>query len=225
MQFRAHRSRSHHLFALTGLLLALIGSATLAEDRDEGERPGRETTVTAWWILFNHPEACEGPCGSDDFGNPDVGASVLHATGTVVPHNGRFTLVATLYRTDALDTHRLFGPGLVSPETVEVHSLIRWHGPALSGLVTDQSTTPGGGCVENELPPSCLDVMAVVHEGAVPYSVTGVRWSAHEDVLEQYFGSRSRARRLAGRSVRGASSTLIRDEDSITLTVHGRLRR
>lgn len=42
------------------------------------------TSYSVWWVIFNNPSACSmGACGSKDFANPDVRASVTYAAGFV----------------------------------------------------------------------------------------------------------------------------------------------
>ncbi len=61
-------------------------------------QPG--SVVTAWWVVWNHPELCSPPaCGPEDLptngGNPDAEASMLYADGQVVRDDG--TAIYTVY--------------------------------------------------------------------------------------------------------------------------------
>lgn len=43
---------------------------------------------TLWFVVFNNPAACEGPCDDPDLANPDVGGSVFNASGAISASDG-----------------------------------------------------------------------------------------------------------------------------------------
>jgi hypothetical protein len=124
---------------------------------------------TNWWIVFNNPGECTYPipaigaaCGPDgddpgDFGNPDVGASVLYATGNVVDEDGEGGFAAHLKMGDT--DGALFGPGLKYPRGAEIHIVVRHHGEVIPSMMPAQIMTVGGGCGVN----FCMDVQAAAH--------------------------------------------------------------
>lgn len=101
---------------------------------------------TNWWVIFNNPDACGESCDGSDFPNPDVGASVLWATGGVVTDTGVGHFRAHLEENNA-PGEVLFGPGLMDAAGAEIHIIVRYHGPAGAGdVLIAQTTTFGGGC-------------------------------------------------------------------------------
>jgi len=103
---------------------------------------------TIWWVIFNNPDACgvDG-CDDGDFGNGAVAASALYATGGVVTNNGVGHFRAHLEENDP-PGQVLFGPGLTTAAGAEIHTIVRYHGPAGAGdLLVKQTTTFGGGCM------------------------------------------------------------------------------
>lgn len=120
-----------------------------------------------WWIIFNHPEACEDGCGADDLGNPDVEASVTYATGRVANADGEAHFSAflpvglvRLNRTvEGRERHRL-GPGLQNLWGAEIHYIIRSHGPAGPSVATliEEIGTFNHSC---DRAPGCYDAQVI----------------------------------------------------------------
>lgn len=118
---------------------------------------------TNWFIIFNNPGACNGGCGADDFGNPDVMASGFWATGEIVGDSGKATFRAHAEEGNLPpggDNVVLFGDGLTDAENAEVHYIIRFHGQASDDPteLERQLTTVDGGC--RAFP--CYDPQSVV---------------------------------------------------------------
>ncbi len=225
MKFRSSLTTLIAAFAITSSTLATTPLAAQELQVSAPAKARSQQTATIWWVIFNNPEACGDVCNGMDFPNPDVQASVLNATGTIVPAHGRAVFVSSLYRSTDLDTSMLFGPGLLDPMGAEIHAVVRWHGPVIPSLVDEQISTPSAGCPENGLPPMCVDTQFAVHFAGDEYSATEVRWWMNPDNLERFFGgNRNRAQRLAGTSVSGSWSTLRRSDDHVTLTLHTRLK-
>jgi hypothetical protein len=108
-------------------------------------------TYTNWWVVFNNPSACAGGCGADDFGNPEVAASVFFATGGIVGQDGVGHFQAHLEEgagVPQLPGQTFFGPGLLDAQGAEIHYILRYHGPASSDpdLLQKQISTSYGGC-------------------------------------------------------------------------------
>ncbi len=103
---------------------------------------------TVWAVVFNHPEACDGPCDGPDLSNPDVGGASVRLTGRVVPAP-RATFAGELRTGDAL----------TNPRGAEIHLIVRTHGPVIRGLRHEQITTLNGGCPPN----TCANVQVAIH--------------------------------------------------------------
>jgi len=156
----------------TSTITRTMGGVSIT-NHTTGLTPG--DAVTNWFVVFNNPENCivPGECSDDDIlafigslaGDPQnpVGIDVLFATGHVVNGN-RTSFAAHLAVGDTSGS--LFGPfsvGLQDPFKAEVHSIVRSHGPAISGLVHAQISSVDGGCdpVTDE---PCEDVQAAAHK-------------------------------------------------------------
>jgi hypothetical protein len=139
------------------------------------------STYTVWWVVFNNPEYCVGPCDGTDLlpfgGDPLVDSSVLYADGGFAKSEGRVRFGGTLAEgyIPGLPGQILFGPGLLDAEGAEVHLVVRDHGPEQAGLLFDQTNTFMGGCIYdpvNDPPPptwgtegtfACEDVQLAIH--------------------------------------------------------------
>ncbi len=159
--------------AATGMSGAIANSSSVMIRNADGVAYSISTTgllaggaYTNWWVVFNEPQFCSPPgCGADDFpqngGNPNVGASVLWATGRVVDANGQGNFSAHLAAGGVASApgEVRFGPALLSPRA-EIHIIVRSHGPALSGAnLIAQLTTVAGGCTIN----ICQDQQVAQH--------------------------------------------------------------
>jgi hypothetical protein len=106
---------------------------------------------TVWWVIFNNPEACDGPCDDPDLFKPAVQAGGFWATGGVVDANGVGHFRAHL---EEGELPALPGqvelPGsspLLDAQKAQVLVLLRYHGPVLPSILTRQTTTGFGGCI------------------------------------------------------------------------------
>ena len=138
-----------------------LGTGTLlrSDDRIEVhiETSGLpEGAYTVWWVVFNRPENCAGQngCISPDVLNMDAEPSAFWATGGMVGEDGGANFQACHFFGDfrgAPGTQNFldFGFG-IDPEIAEIHSIIKYHGPASSdmNLLHDQVTTLLGSCDE-----------------------------------------------------------------------------
>lgn len=125
--------------------------------RTSGLAPG---AYSVWWIVHNYPEYCtERPCTLTDEENPLVQASVLNATGSVIGPRGIGNFAASLGVGGPYRGEVLFGPGLVNPLGADVLLVVRYHGPVIPEILTEQLTTYDGGCSIN----ACSDEQIALH--------------------------------------------------------------
>ena len=116
----------------------------------EGLVPGH--AYTAWWVVWNYPEYCDGPCDDPDIVNPDVQAEVIYATGHVAGSSGKGNFGASLDENDATGSinEEFFGlpsyGGLHDAMHADIFVVLRSHGPAIPGQVNEQISTYAGGC-------------------------------------------------------------------------------
>lgn len=103
---------------------------------------------TVWFVVFNNPEYCDGPCGADDLGDPDVVTSLLWGSGRIVGNQGQGRFSAVL-REGNPPGEVISGPGLLDASKAEIHAVLRTHGAPIPGLVREQLTTLAGGCEVN----------------------------------------------------------------------------
>lgn len=112
----------------------------------DGLVPGDAYTV--WAVVFNHPAGCDGECDGADLSNPDAEAvSLLGAGGVAQSTRRTFTV--------RIET----GAELTNPAGAEVHLIVRTHGPAIPGLVGEQTSTLNGGCPPN----TCANILMAKH--------------------------------------------------------------
>lgn len=124
--------------------------------------------VTLWFVIFNNPSACAGPCGAADlFFNPAAGGDFLVGAGHVIGGSGTANFGASLKVGDTSGSAfpEIGMPersvGLTNPRGAQVALLLHSHGPKLTGpdLVAQLSTFTGGCLVfqgDLELPGSGL---------------------------------------------------------------------
>jgi hypothetical protein len=126
---------------------------------------------TVWWVIWNKPEYCNGPCDGDDINNAAAENSVFWATGGVVQGNGIGNFVARYNIGDSRGDEPgqdLINHGGIDPESAEIHNVIKYHGPASDDrdVLYEQTHTVFGSCNsganangEN----ACFDPQSVVH--------------------------------------------------------------
>lgn len=129
--------------------------------------------VTAWWVIFNNPEACSDVCNSDDLpqngGDLAVDAAMILADGMVVGSDGSAEFTARLAVGDTSDAYAFETQGLQDVANAEVHLVIRSHGQAIVELLDAQTGTLNGGCENGSEasgtagPNTCTNVMASLH--------------------------------------------------------------
>ena len=148
-----------------------------------GLTPG--DVVTAWWVVFNKPENCsDGACGENDLfmfdtadkmiitnNNPALNqaqidatqASILGATGNVIPDSGEGHFAAWLGVGDVTST--VFGKGLQDPAGAVIHLVLRDHGPVQPDKIDQQMTDQWGGCDTSTWPHTpCDNVQFTMHD-------------------------------------------------------------
>lgn len=102
-----------------------------------GVVPGAPEVFTMWSFVFNYPENCTYPCGSDDVTNPDVEFGVYNTAGHVnagrtLTLSGRFGVGDPAGAPPGVTPHPLSNPA-----GAEIHVAVTSHG----GL--DPTTLPG----------------------------------------------------------------------------------
>ncbi len=103
---------------------------------------------TVWAVVFNNPSGCDDECDGADLSNPAAEAvSLLGAGGVARADHGTFVV-----RIRA-------GAEVSNPAGAEVHLIVRTHGPAIPGLVGEQTSTLNGGCPPN----ACANILMAKH--------------------------------------------------------------
>jgi hypothetical protein len=120
----------------------------------EGLTPGYAYTV--WFVAFNDPAACDGPCDVTDVlanrGVPAVRFAAGHVIGGSGDANfgGRLAVGQTGGAPCAAGPGLgSCGPGLLNARTALVHLVVRSHGPAIPELVNEQINSFNGACPPN----------------------------------------------------------------------------
>ena len=142
------------------------GAATLLRGRNRldmhvttsGLNPNSSFSV--WWVIFNNPEACDGPCNGPDLANPDVRGAVFWAAGFVTGADGTgyaSGYVAAGALPEGVDVETGSGLRRGNGLGAEVHIVVRTHGMINLGHVHEQIGTFGGACN-----PTCANVQAAV---------------------------------------------------------------
>ena len=130
------------------LVTSIVG-ATLSFDT-EALQPGH--AYTAWWVIINKPEACEGsPCTSKEVltQTEALDADVGYATGVIADEYGTANFFAHLPLGDI--PQNWFGNGFSNPRA-EIHVVINDHGPVIPGQEEEMTSTYRGGCTDESLP-------------------------------------------------------------------------
>lgn len=115
---------------------------------------------TLWWIIFNDPASCATYLCTFDL--PDL---AVNATGKMVPPRGVANFSAWVGPGGPYSGEVIIGdPGLTNPEGALITLVVRYHGPAIPGIIPQQLTyhsadfCPGGGA-------PCVDEQIVVFPG------------------------------------------------------------
>jgi hypothetical protein len=134
--------------------------------------------VTIWWMVFNHPEACvsgaatpdpdDPRCGMADMENAAAGLSVLYAAGNIVDEDGAADFGAYLQEGDTDGALEGMDLGLLDAAAVDVHLVVRDHGPADPHMVAGQIRTfeVCNPPTPPEEPLSCTDLQMSIHEAS-----------------------------------------------------------
>ena len=153
-----------------GFLLgpAVPGAYSTLVRNSNGMTTNVHTSVTSgpgvysvWWVVFNHPGTCMTYlCTYDE---PDL---VVNATGKIVPSGGRANFAAWLGPGGPYSGEILYegpDPTLSNPAGALITLVVRYHGPAIPGMIPEQLTTFLGGCPGGGAP--CVDEQLVVFPG------------------------------------------------------------
>jgi len=142
----------------------VAGEATLVRSPDGASFTFQTSSLeqghvyTIWFVAFNEPEGCGGPCSGAVFMNPDLieaaKAGSLYGAGHVVGGSGRATFsghraVGAPADTDPQGAGEIGYP-LLDPENAEIHLVLRTHGEKIPGMTSDQLSSFNGGCRPGE---------------------------------------------------------------------------
>jgi hypothetical protein len=120
---------------------------------------------TLWWLIYNHPEECTVPfeCldpAHDEAIDSPVQFAAQNATGKIVGESGVGNFSASIKIGGPPSGEVLQGPGLLNPAGALVVMIVRYHGPALPGMIPLQISMFNGGCAIN----NCEDMQIAIHE-------------------------------------------------------------
>ena len=117
---------------------------------------------TVWWVVFNHPEHCQGGaghCAEADLASPAVEASIFFATGFIASASGTANVAAGLTAGSVPEGAEVFfGPGLLNGNgfRAEIHMLLRTHRKVETGRVATQISRYEDQCAD------CSEQLAAV---------------------------------------------------------------
>jgi hypothetical protein len=115
---------------------------------------------TLWWIIFDAPEGCAaGPdnCTLADIfapGNPADATVFGPAAGSLAGGSGTATFAGHVGPGDEPNFIDLGDGSVDDPLSADVAFVVRNHGPAIPGSVSEQLSTFDGGCPPN----NCMNV-------------------------------------------------------------------
>ena len=114
---------------------------------------------SVWWIIFNDPANCEFYLCTFDL--PDL---IVNATGKIVPPRGLANFSASVGPGGPYSGEVMIGdPGLSNPAGALITLVVRYHGPAIPGMIPQQLTYFLGGCPDGGAP--CVDEQIVFFPG------------------------------------------------------------
>ncbi len=114
-----------------------------------------------WWVLFNHPASCATYLCT--FDEPDL---VVNATAHIVNGAGNTNFGARLTPGGPYSGEILYQgpePNLTNPVGALIVLVVRYHGPAIPGMIPQQLYYFLGGCPDGGAP--CEDKQLVVFRG------------------------------------------------------------
>jgi hypothetical protein len=128
---------------------------------------------TLWWVVFNNPAGCDGPCDladvlatvGDNANDNPANIGVFYGGGKQIGPIGAVGIGSTLREGDTTycvaagdgPFSALCNP-LVDANTAEVHMVVRSHGSMVPGQLQAQVSSFTGGCGVN----ACANVTAAI---------------------------------------------------------------
>lgn len=113
-----------------------------------GTEAGHPEVFTLWMFVFNYPEHCSAPCGSDDTNNPAVEFGAYNVAGHVTAGrsltlSGRIGVGETAGAPPGVTPHNLSNPA-----GAEIHLAVTSHGALNPATLPGEFRTPtgNGGC-------------------------------------------------------------------------------
>jgi hypothetical protein len=106
-------------------------------------------------VVFNEPDACGGPCGPTNLGNPAARASVFYAAGFVTGDDGVGNVTAHLddgplpIGVEVTPDGTVRGLDRGNGFAAEIHVVLRSHGAPVVGQTAEQIASFNGACPPN----------------------------------------------------------------------------
>jgi hypothetical protein len=110
---------------------------------------------TTWWVIFNNPAACGGPCSPAKLGIPAVRASVFYAAGFVTGDDGTANITAHAddgtppAGVEVTPDGTVAGLDIGNGFGAEVWLVVRSHGAIIAGMTDKQIGSFNGACPPN----------------------------------------------------------------------------
>lgn len=168
-----HKFNTTEVVPFAGAQLARTDSAVSGFIYSVGVEPS--SIYTLWWVVFNNPAGCDGPCDLADVlatvgenaNNNPANIGLFYGGGKQVGVIGAVGFGATLREGDTSycvaagdgPFAALCNP-LVDANTAEVHMVVRSHGSMVPGQLGAQMSKFTGGCGVN----ACSNVTAAIFE-------------------------------------------------------------
>ncbi|MGH3119016.1 MAG: hypothetical protein ACRDQ2_18265 [Gaiellales bacterium] len=102
--------------------------------------PGHPEAFSFWVFVFNYPELCSDPCGSNDLGVGTPARGGAFSGGGHIEGGAKLTLSGHV----SMNTEPFSGSLLLEPLTAEVHFAVAPHGALDPALLPDQISKPIG---------------------------------------------------------------------------------
>jgi hypothetical protein len=148
----------------------LLRSRHAVEGRLAASGLDPNAAYTVWWVVFNNPAACGGPCSPTTLGIPAVRASVFYAAGFVTGDDGTANITAHTQDGEPPAGVEVTPDGTVAGIDVgngfgaEIWLVVRSHGAIIAGMVDKQIGSFNGACPPN----TCLNQQVAMFPPVTP---------------------------------------------------------
>jgi hypothetical protein len=122
------------------------------------------SAYTVWWVVFNRPAGCLGPCGSSSLAVPAARASVFYAAGFMTGDDGTGNVTAHMedgtlpIGLEVTADGTVVGMDRGNGFAAEIQLVVRAHGAILVGTAHEQIGSFNGGCPPN----TCMNQQVAV---------------------------------------------------------------